>query len=55
MVDYLYKDDGKNLSNMFSLAKSDKEMKEIVMNMFLFGHPPPKDFLLRIKSLSQKE
>ena len=55
MVDFLYENDGKNLSNMFSLATSDKKTREMVINMFLFGQAPSKEFLLRLKSLRQKE
>jgi digeranylgeranylglycerophospholipid reductase len=51
MVDFLYEDNGKNLSNMFSLAKSEKKIREIVIDMFFFGRPPPREFLLRLKSL----
>jgi len=55
MVDFLYEDDGKNLSNMFLLAKSDEKAREIVINMFLFGQPPSKEFVLRLNSLRQKQ
>lgn len=51
MVDFLYEADGKNLSNMFSLAETDSEIREMVINMFLFNQPPTKEFLLRLKSL----
>jgi geranylgeranyl reductase family protein len=55
MVDYLYENGGRNLSIMFSLAKSEKKVRDIVINMFLFGQPPPRDFLLRLRSLRQKK
>jgi digeranylgeranylglycerophospholipid reductase len=55
MVDFLYEDDGKNLSNMFSLAKTDEKIQDIVINMFLFGQPPSREFLLRLKSMRQKQ
>jgi geranylgeranyl reductase family protein len=51
MVDFFYKDNGKNLSNMFSLAKKDQDVNEMAINMFLFNQPPSKEFLLRLKSM----
>lgn len=51
MVEFLYEADGKNLSNMFSLAETDKKIREMVINMFLFSQPPMKEFLLRLKSM----
>ena len=50
MVDFFYENNGKNLSNMFSLAKTDKVVNEMAINMFLFSQPPSKEFLLRLKS-----
>ncbi|MFX0028027.1 MAG: geranylgeranyl reductase family protein [Candidatus Hermodarchaeota archaeon] len=55
IVDFLYEKDGTNLSNMFSLAKSNSKIQEIVINMFLFGQAPSKEFLLKLESLQQKE
>jgi len=51
MVDFFYENNGKNLSNMFSLAKTDKDVNEMVINMFLFNQPPSREFLLRLKSM----
>ena len=51
MVDFLYDAEGKNLSNMFSLAETDSKIREMVINMFLFSQPPTKEFLLRLKSM----
>ncbi|MFX0082302.1 MAG: geranylgeranyl reductase family protein [Candidatus Hodarchaeota archaeon] len=55
MVNFFYEDKGKNLSNMFSLAKADKDLNEMAINMFLFNQPPSKEFLLRIKSMRKKQ
>jgi digeranylgeranylglycerophospholipid reductase len=55
MVDFFYENNGENLSNMFSLAKTDKDANEMVINMFLFNQPPSKEFLLRLKSMRQKQ
>ncbi|MFX1376787.1 MAG: geranylgeranyl reductase family protein [Promethearchaeota archaeon] len=51
MVEFFYEDDGKNLSNMFFLANTDKKIREMAINMFLFSQPPTKEFLLRLKSM----
>ena len=50
MVNFFYENDGKNLSNMFKIAKEDQDFRENVINMFLFSQVPPKDFIMKLKS-----
>ena len=51
IVEFFYEDKGLNLTNMFHLAETDDQIREIVVNMFLFNQPPTKGFLLRLKSM----
>jgi len=51
IVDFFYENDGLNLNNMFHLAETDDQIREVVVNMFLFNKAPTKDFLLRLKSM----
>ena len=50
MVEFLFENQGLNLSKMFELADADDLVREEVINMFLFNIPPSKELLLRIKS-----
>jgi digeranylgeranylglycerophospholipid reductase len=50
MVNFFYEKKGKNLSNMFKLAKNNDEFRETVVNMFLFNAIPSKDFFSKIKA-----
>ncbi|UCC21298.1 MAG: NAD(P)/FAD-dependent oxidoreductase [Promethearchaeota archaeon] len=51
IVDFFYKDKGLNLANMFYLAETDDQIREMVINMFLFNQAPTRDFLLKLKSM----
>jgi len=48
-VNFFYENDGENLNRTFKMAEESEEFKQIVIDTFLFGHTPPKDFMLRIK------
>jgi len=50
MVEFLFENQGLNLSKMFELADAEDSIREEVINMFLFNIPPSKELLLRIKS-----
>ncbi len=50
MVEFLYENNGQNLSKMFELADTDDKIREEVINMFLFSIPPSKELLLKIQS-----
>ncbi len=50
MVEFLFENQGLNLSKMFELADAEDSIREEVINMFLFNVPPSKELLLRIKS-----
>ncbi len=50
MVEFLFENQGLNLSKMFELADAEDSIREDVINMFLFNTPPSKELLLRIKS-----
>ncbi len=49
IVDFFYENEGLNLNNMFYLAETDDQIREMVVNMFLFNKAPTKDFLSRLK------
>jgi digeranylgeranylglycerophospholipid reductase len=51
IVDFFYEHGGINLNNMFRLAEKDEKIRNRVVDMFLFNKVPPKDFLLRLKSM----
>ncbi|MHA2392515.1 MAG: geranylgeranyl reductase family protein [Promethearchaeota archaeon] len=55
LVEFFYENEGVNLTNMFHIAESDEKIREMVINMFLFNQPPSKDFLSRLKSMSEKQ
>lgn len=48
-VNFFYENDGENLNRTFKMAEESEEFKQIVIDTFLFGRTPPKDFMLRIK------
>jgi digeranylgeranylglycerophospholipid reductase len=50
MVEFLFENNGQNLSKMFELAATDDKIREEVINMFLFSIPPSKELLLKIQS-----
>jgi hypothetical protein len=50
MVNFLYENEGQNLSRMLELAESDKSLKEEVINMFLFNQALSSEFLIKLKS-----
>jgi len=51
MVNFFYENEGINLSNMFKLAASDQQLREMTINMFLFSQPPSREFLSRLKAM----
>jgi digeranylgeranylglycerophospholipid reductase len=51
MVEFFYENEGLNLSNMFHLAETDDQIREMVISLFLFSQPPTQDFLSRLKSM----
>jgi len=50
MVEFLFENEGHNLSKMLELADTDEKIREEVINMFLFSIPPSKELLLKIQS-----
>ncbi|TFG20699.1 MAG: NAD(P)/FAD-dependent oxidoreductase [Promethearchaeota archaeon] len=49
-VNFFYENEGENLNKIFKMAENNKEFKENVINTFIFGRTPPKDFISKIKS-----
>ncbi|TFG08332.1 MAG: NAD(P)/FAD-dependent oxidoreductase [Promethearchaeota archaeon] len=49
-VDFFYENEGENLNRVFKLANESDEFKQIVIDTFIFGQTPPKDFILKIKN-----
>ncbi len=49
-VNFFYENEGENLNKIFKMAEKNKEFKENVINIFIFGRTPPKDFISKIKS-----
>jgi geranylgeranyl reductase family protein len=50
MMDFLFESEGSNLSKMFELAERDDGYRQEVVDTFLFGHTPSKDFLLKLNN-----
>ena len=50
MINFLYENKGSNLNKMFKLSEIDSEFREQVVNMFVFGEMPSKDFIAKIHS-----
>ncbi len=48
-VDFFYENEGENLNKLFKLAEEDDEFKLDVINTFILGRTPPKDFISRVK------
>jgi geranylgeranyl reductase family protein len=51
-VNFFYENEGENLNKIFKLSEESDEFKQIVINTFIFGQTPPKDFILKIKNLN---
>ncbi|MHA2005763.1 MAG: geranylgeranyl reductase family protein [Promethearchaeota archaeon] len=51
MVEFFYENEGLNLTNMFRLAETDDQIKEMVTSLFLFSQPPTQDFLSKLKKM----
>ena len=49
LVNFFFENNGQNLSKMIELAENSSELREEVINMFLFNQAPSRDFLIRIK------
>ena len=49
MVEFLFENNGQNLSKMFELADKDNNYRDEVIDMFLFNQAPSKEFLLKLK------
>jgi len=49
-VDFFYENEGENLNKLFKLAENDEKFKMDVINTFVLGLTPPKDFISRIKN-----
>lgn len=49
-VNFFYENEGENLNKIFKMAENNKKFKENVINTFIFGRTPPKDFISKIKS-----
>jgi geranylgeranyl reductase family protein len=50
IVEFLFENEGQNLSKMLELAERDDSVREEIISMFLSNSPPSKELLLRIKS-----
>ncbi|NVM17444.1 MAG: NAD(P)/FAD-dependent oxidoreductase [Candidatus Lokiarchaeota archaeon] len=50
IVEFLFENEGQNLSRMLELAEKDVSLREEIISMFLSNSPPSKELLLKIKS-----
>jgi len=50
IVEFLFENEGQNLSKMLKLAETDELIREEIISMFLSNSPPSKELLLKIKS-----
>ncbi len=51
-VNFIYDNEGENLNKAFKMAEDSSEFKQIIINTFIFGQNPPKDFISQIKSMT---
>ena len=49
-VDFFYENEGENLNKLFKLAEEDDEIKMDVINTFILGRTPPKEFISKVKN-----
>jgi len=49
-VDFFYENEGENLNKLFKLAEEDEKYNLDVINTFILGRTPPKDFFTRVKN-----
>jgi geranylgeranyl reductase family protein len=49
LVDFIFDNNGRNLSKMFELAEKSEEFREEVTKMFIFNQIPTNDFILKLK------
>jgi len=50
IVEFLFENEGQNLSKMLELAETDESIRGEIISMFLSNSPPSKELLLKIKS-----
>ncbi|MFX1442310.1 MAG: NAD(P)/FAD-dependent oxidoreductase, partial [Promethearchaeota archaeon] len=48
-VNFFYENEGENLNKTFKMVEESEEFKQIVIDTFIFGQTPPKDFISKIK------
>jgi flavin-dependent dehydrogenase len=48
-VEFFYENEGENLNKTFKMVEESEEFKQTVIDTFIFGQTPPKDFISRIK------
>lgn len=48
-VNFFYENEGENLNKLFKMVEESEEFKQIVIDVFIFGQTPPKDFISKIK------
>jgi len=51
-VNFIYENEGENINKAFKMAEESSEFKQIIINTFIFGQTPPKDFISQIKSMN---
>ncbi len=51
-VNFFYENEGENLNETFKMAEESDEFKQIVIDTFIFGQTPPKDFISKIKGIN---
>ena len=49
-VNFFYENEGENLNRAFKMAEESVDFKQNVINTFIFGQTPPKDFISIIKN-----
>ena len=49
-VNFFYENEGENLNRAFKIAEENDNFKQNVINTFIFGQAPPKDFISIIKN-----
>jgi geranylgeranyl reductase family protein len=51
-VNFFYENEGEYLNKTFKMVEESDEFKQIVIDTFIFGQTPPKDFISKIKGFN---
>jgi geranylgeranyl reductase family protein len=51
-VNFIYENGGENLNKAFKMAEGSIDFRQIMINSFIFGRTPPKNFISLIKDMN---